>query len=61
MSIPPREQLLQAIDAMEKQTTFYLSASDQRRQSNASELIIWLKSLLARVDNMEKGSGGSHD
>ena len=61
MSIPPREQLLQAIDAMERQSKFYLSASDQRRQSNASELIIWLKSLLARVDNMEKGSGGSHD
>lgn len=61
MSIPPREQLLQAIDAMESQSKFYLSASDQRRQSNASELIKWLKLLLAKVDNMEKDSGGSHD
>lgn len=61
MSIPPREQLLQAIDAMERQSKFYLSASDQRRQSNASEFIKWLKILLAKVDNMEKDSGGSHD
>ena len=61
MSIPPRAQLLQAIDAMERQSKFYLSASDQRRQSNASEFIKWLKILLAKVDNMEKDSGGSHD
>lgn len=61
MSIPPREQLLQAIDAMERQSKFYLSASDERRQSNASELIKWLRVLLAKVDNMEKDSGGSHD
>ena len=61
MSIPPREQLLQAINAMEKHREFYLSASDQRRQSNASDLIHWLKTLLAKVDNMERDSGGSND
>ena len=56
MKIPPREQLLQAITAMEYQQKYYLSASDKRRQSNALALVDWLKSLLDKVDNIERGS-----
>ena len=56
MKLPPREQILQAIDAMEYQRQFYLSASDDRRQGNASSLIVWLQALLSKVDNIERDS-----